>query len=323
MKQPLIEVKNLHVSFHYKNDRVQVIRGVDLQVVKGEIIGILGESGSGKTVTASTLSKLYEGVEGNLVEGEIYFDSIDILKASEKVMNTLRGKRIAYVFQNPTASLNPYRTIGKQLKSAQKNHQIATSYNRIIKALEEVGISEPEQVYSMYPSQLSGGQNQRIMIAQAILCEPDVLIADEPTSSIDASHCKKILDLLKELNLKYAMSIVLITHDFDVAKYICHRIMIMYGGLILEEGTIQEVFNKPLHPYTQELMKCVLSLEQADSAIYSLEGTPLTPLEFRNECPFYLRCSLKEAICKAALPKMQTVESRKVRCIRYESEENE
>jgi len=320
MLTPLIDVKNLRVSFDHRNELVQVVRGVDLHVYRGEIVGILGESGSGKTVTASSLCKLYEGIEGNVVEGDIIFDEINIVDASEKAMNKIRGKRIAYIFQNPSAALNPYRRIGSQLKSVQKNHKIPTSYNRIINVLKEVGIDEPEQVYTMYPTQLSGGQNQRIMIAQAILCEPDVLIADEPTSSIDASLSKKILDILLELNQKYVMSIILITHDFDVAKYMCHRGIIMYGGLVVEEGSIKEIFDKPLHPYTHELMKCVLSLDQNSTEIYSLDGSPLTPGEFKQECPFYARCSVREEKCTFDLPPMYSVESRKVRCIRYESE---
>jgi len=320
MVTPLIDVKNLKVSFDHRDESIQVVRGVDLQLYQGEIVGILGESGSGKTVTASSICKLYEGVEGNVVEGDITFDTKNLVKLSEKAMNKIRGKRIAYIFQNPSAALNPYRRIGKQLRSVQKNHNIPTSYQRIIKALKEVGIDEPEQVYSMYPTQLSGGQNQRIMIAQAILCEPDVLIADEPTSSIDASLSKKILDLLLDLNATYGLSIMLITHDFDVAKYMCHRVIILYGGLVVEEGRIHDIFHKPLHPYTRELMKCVLSIDQDNAEIYSLEGSPLTPKEFKQECPFYDRCSLRVEQCTIDLPPMYEVDSGKVRCVHYESE---
>lgn len=317
MPFPLLHVKNLKVSFFHKEQKLQVVRGFDLQLNKGEIVGILGESGSGKTVSASSIIKLYEQHEGMIDEGEIFFDLTDIRQANEKAMNKIRGRQIAYIFQNPAASLNPYKSIGKQLTNMLRNHRLPNSYSRIIQGLKEVGIDEPEQVYTMYPHQLSGGQNQRIMIAGAILCEPNILIADEPTSSIDASLSKKILDLLKELNQKYAMSILLITHDFDVAKYLCDRLIIMYGGLIMEEGTISEIFENPLHPYTAELLKCVLSLDNKNESIYSLDGSPIAPKDFKDECPFYQRCKESTPICQTMLPTMCVMDKRQVRCTKY------
>ncbi len=227
-------------------------------------------------------------------------------------------KRIAYIFQNPSQALNPYKRIGKQLESVLKAHRQPYSYPLICEALKEVGIDSPDTVYNMYPFQLSGGQNQRIMIALCILSKPDILIADEPTSSIDASLRKRILDLLIKVNKKYQMSIILITHDFDVAKYLCERIHIMYGGLIVEEGILKEVFHKPLHPYTNELIKCARSLDLGDENIYSLEGSPITPNEFRYECPFYLRCDKRMEKCLTKIPPIYTIESRKVRCMLYE-----
>lgn len=320
MTKPLIEIKNLKVSFLHNLQKTQVVRGVDLKLYPGEILGILGESGSGKTVTSSSILKLYSKEEASIDEGSIFFEGKDLIQMSEKDLNGIRGKKIAYIFQNPAAALNPYKRIGEQLKNIMKTHGISGGYNKVIHRLGEVGIDEPEQVYDMYPHQLSGGQNQRVMIAQALLCEPQVLIADEPTSSIDASLSRKILDLLKSLNHTYRMSIILITHDFDVAKYVCNRINIMYGGVIMEEGATEAIFKEPFHPYTSQLLKCVTSLDRDDSKVHVLNGAPITPQEFANECPFYSRCDKCKDVCKTDMPKLKTHEGRSVRCLFPESE---
>ncbi len=320
METTMLQIKDLKVSFHHQRTAVQVVRGVDLVLGKGEIVGLLGESGSGKTVTATSILRLYEKGESFVDGGEILFEGEDLLGLTERKMQKIRGKQIAYVFQNPTAALNPYKTIGRQLAALMKNHKLPHSPRRIVSALKEVGIDEPGKVYDMYPGQLSGGQNQRVMIAQAILCKPDLLIADEPTSAIDEALSQKILDLLAMLNQKYGMSILLITHDFDVARYLCQRLVILYGGLVVEEGSMDAIFHQPLHPYTEELLKCAISLEREDSAIHTLEGTPLTPGEFKEECPFHARCAVREAACLDGIPHMKTRGDRKVRCIRYDRE---
>lgn len=320
MARPLIEIKNLKISFFHNQQKTQVVRGVDLCLFPGEILGILGESGSGKTVTSSSILRLYSKGEASIDEGSIIFEGKDLLTIPEKELSAIRGKKIAYVFQNPTSALNPYKRIGQQLKNVMKTHNITGGYNKIIHRLEEVGIDEPEQVYDMYPHQLSGGQNQRVMIAQALLCEPQVLIADEPTSSIDASLSRKILDLLIRLNKTYQMSIILITHDFDVAKYVCSRVNIMYGGVLMEEGPIEAIFSDPLHPYTSQLLKCVTSLDQEDSKVHVLKGAPITPSEFAPECPFYPRCDKRMESCKNGLPTLTKTMERSVRCLYPESE---
>lgn len=328
MIKPLIQLKHVKVSFYHKHEAIQVVRGVSIDVYPGEIVGILGESGSGKTVAATSILRLHEPGESTVDAGEIYFENRDLLQLSEREMLAIRGKRIAYIFQNPSAALNPYKTIGRQLQSLLKNHKIAATFEDILGALEEVGIDNPEQVYSMYPGQLSGGQNQRIMIAQAILCKPDLLIADEPTSAIDASLSRKVLNLLKSLNQKYGMSILIITHDFDVAKYLCHRLVIMYGGLVMESGGMSDIFAKPLHPYTEALMKCALSLDEeviaSERVVYALEGTPLTPKEFKDGCPFFNRCGVRQGICDTSMPEMSLVPDLEselehaVRCVRFQ-----
>lgn len=315
MKEKLIEVKNLKVSFLNGNKSVQIIRGFDIHLYKGEILGILGESGSGKTVSSSTLLKLMDKDEGTIDAGEILFKGKDILKLNENELEELRGKSISYVFQDPSQALNPYKRIGKHLIGILKNHGLPYSKRIVINSLKEVGLDDPETIYDMYPFQLSGGQNQRIMICQCIICKPDLLIADEPTSSVDASLRKKILELLIQINKKFNMAIMIITHDFDIVKYLCDRLVIMYGGVVVEEGKITDVLEEPLHPYTKELIKCARSLDLHEETLYFLEGMPLTPHEFRNECPFYKRCKIRTEECLAGIPEMQEIENRIVRCL--------
>jgi len=318
MMEKLLDVKDLRVSFYGDKGSVQVVRGFDISLHKGEVVGILGESGSGKTVSSSSIIKLVDESLGRIDSGEAIFKDKDLLKLSEKELKGIRGNEISYVFQNSSAALSPYKRIGKQLGEVLKTHGLPDSKDHILKTLEEVGLEDGERIFHMYPFQLSGGQNQRIMIAQCILCSPELLIADEPTSSIDASLQKTILDLLRDISTRNQMSVIIITHDFGVAKYLCDRLMVMYGGLVLEEGAIDEILNSPLHPYTQELMRCARSLAEDDETMYTIEGAPPTPYQFRDECPFYSRCSLREDACREGIPERTDIDGRKVRCIKYE-----
>ncbi len=316
MSEKLLEVKKLKVSLYNDGSKLPIIRGFDISLNRGEIIGILGESGSGKTVSISSIIRLYDTDEGSLDGGSIIFDDADLTKKSEKELEKIRGDKIAYVFQNPTQALHPYKRIGKQLQTLLKVHEISREKDIILEALREVGLSDPELIYDKYPSQLSAGQNQRIMIAGCILCKPDLLIADEPTSSIDASLRKKILDLFIYINKKYNISIIVVTHDFDIVKYLCSRLIIMYGGLNVEQGGLDEVLKSPLHPYTQELIACAQSLDSGNEILYSLEGRPPIPLEFEDSCPFYNRCKFKQAECLERIPESLEINGRRVRCIK-------
>jgi peptide/nickel transport system ATP-binding protein len=318
MKNKLIEVTDLKVSFFHETGKVQVVRGFDMSLDSGEIIGILGESGSGKTVSATSMLKLEEDDVGIIDSGEVIFKGMHLLDLSETELRKIRGNRISYIFQNASSALNPFKRIGKQLTEVLKNHKLAYSKELVLQTLVEVGIEDADTVYDMYPFQLSGGQNQRIMIAQCIISRPDLLIADEPTSSIDASLRKIVLDVLKEINRKTRMSIIIITHDFDVAKYLCDRLVIMYGGLVVEEGTIDEIFADPLHPYTKELIICAGSLTRGDDIVYTLEGSPPSPFQFRDECPFANRCKVSLPECSSEIPRTLEIAGRKVRCVRYE-----
>jgi peptide/nickel transport system ATP-binding protein len=310
----LLKINNLEVSFKKGKNPVKIIRGFDLLLEKGEIVGVIGESGSGKTVSSRMIAGLFEKDESSLDAGNIIFKGKNLSELDEKEMNRIRGREISYVFQNPAMSLNPYKKIGKQLEDFLDTHSIEYSKDSILKTLGEVGISRPETVMEMYPFQLSGGQNQRIMICQAILGKPDLLIADEPTTAIDAMLRKKVLDILIDINKKYGMAILLITHNFDVAKYICDKLVIMYGGLVVEQGPLKRLLENPMHPYTDELIKCASSLDSRESRLYSLEGSPLAPSYFKDECPFYERCKYREASCTDRIPDVIEISGGSTRC---------
>ncbi|HAE43826.1 MAG TPA: ABC transporter ATP-binding protein [Clostridiales bacterium] len=316
MNDNLIIIQNLKISFYHENGRIQVVRGFDLSMDNGEIIGILGESGSGKTVSATSILRLEDEAD-SIDSGTIFYKGKNLVELTEKEYRKIRGNQISYVFQNASNALNPYKKIGLQLTEVLRNHKLLYSRSIVVDVLKEVGIEEADTVFDMYPFQLSGGQNQRIMIAQGIISKPDLLIADEPSSSIDASLRKTVLDLLKNINQKSGMAIILITHDFDEAKYLCDRLIIMYGGLVMEEGFVSDIFENPLHPYTGELIKCASSLSRGDNPVYALEGTAPTPLQFTDECPFFARCKQRLPECILGIPEMIVMDNRKVRCIRY------
>lgn len=310
-----LNIKDLKVSFRNNGGFLQVIRGVDIELNEGEILGILGESGSGKTVTASTILRLIEDDTYRIDSGSIVFNNKELIGLNDKEMRDIRGKKISYVFQDPTGALNPYKSIGKQLKEVLKVHGESFSKEKIIQGLKKVGIDNGEVIYNMYPWQLSGGLCQRVVIAMSTLCSPEIIIADEPTAAIDASLQKKVLDLFKDIHKKNNTSIIIITHDFDVVKYTCNKVVIMYGGLVMEEGETEEVLKSPKHPYTKELIKCVESLNKNEKELYSLDGKAPSPEEFKNQCPFYDRCKYRNDKCLEKIPDFKIVGNRKFRCV--------
>lgn len=311
----VLVLKDLRVSFNYQGKSIQVVRGVDFEVPKGKIVGILGESGSGKTITALSILGMIRHDDGNYDSGSIYYKGEDILKYSEKQMMKIRGKEIYYIFQNPVASLNPFKRVGNQIEEVLKQHGMDYSKEIVIEAMGDVGIDNAEVVYNMYPAQLSGGQCQRIGLAMCIVLRPKIIIADEPTSAIDASIQKKVIGLLKDINSKYNTTMIIITHDFDVARIMCDEIVIMYGGLVMENGETKDILENPLHPYTKDLINCVNSLKGSGERLYTLEGSALNPMEFTDSCPFYDRCKGRTDRCKEGIPKLIDINNeRKVRC---------
>ncbi len=303
----IIEIKDLKVAF----DGVEVIRGVDFQIKKGEIHGILGESGSGKTVTAFSIAKLHDN---STYSGEILFDSESILEMNENKLSTIRGYDITYIFQNPHEAFDPNKRLDKQLKEAMYIHGLQPDLNEIYSVLNSVGLNNPELIIKKYPYQLSGGECQRMMIGMSLLCEPQVIIADEPTSAIDASIKKQIVELLKDINQKYGTTIILISHDMDLVEDICNSMSIMYGGLVMEQGAVDKILDDPIHPYTKALIDCTNSLNDTSDRLVTLRGLPLSPDQYQDSCPFYERCLNRIDLCKEGIPKMMNYNYRNYRC---------
>lgn len=259
----LLKVKNLKIAFHGSGESIEVVHGIDFSVAgSGQTVAILGESGSGKSVTCLSLTNLLPQAPSCTVSGEILFAEKDILRMSGKELRKIRGAGIAYIFQEPSASLNPVFTVGYQIKEAVLLHRpdLSDAKARTIELLELVGIRDAAQRYSAYPHEMSGGMQQRVMIAMALACEPKLLVADEPTTALDVTIQAQIIDLLRELRSKLGMSIILITHNFGIVKGFADEVLVMYQGNIVERGTVDTVLSTPQHPYTKALIACIPKL---------------------------------------------------------------
>ena len=300
MKEPLLNIKDLKVSFFNNSGEVKVIRGVSFDLQKGEVLGVVGESGSGKSVTSMSIIKLLKGT-GQITNGEIIYKGEDIVKKSEKEMMKIRGNDIAMIFQDPMTSLNPVFTVGSQISDVIRRHQglsKAKSREKAIEMLKMVGIPSPEERYSNYPHEFSGGMRQRAIIAMALSCEPDLLIADEPTTALDVTIQAQILQLLMELKEKIDTSIILITHDLGVVANTCSRVIVMYGGLIMEEGTVDDIFYKPMHPYTKGLLQSLPKKNTEErQRLIPIKGNPPDLAKIVSGCPFKERCPHAVDIC--------------------------
>ncbi|GAB6108474.1 ABC transporter ATP-binding protein [Fusibacter bizertensis] len=305
MADKLLEVKNLKTSFFTHVGEVQAVRGVSFDLNTGEALGIVGESGSGKSVTSMSLMKLLQ-YPGVIKEGEVLFEGVNLVPKSEKEMRKIRGNDIAMIFQDPMTSLNPVYTIGNQIIEAILEHQNVSkdqARQKAIKMLELVGIPSPATRIDNYPHEFSGGMRQRAMIAIALSCEPKLLIADEPTTALDVTIQAQILELMKDLKEKINTSIILITHDLGVVADLCSRIIVMYGGLIMEEGSASQVFYSPKHPYTMGLLKSIPKLHKKNKdRLIPIEGTPPDLVKPPTGCPFYARCDYAMKICKEQQP---------------------
>jgi len=310
MGQKILDVKNLKTSFFTHLGEVQAVRGVSFDLNKGEALGIVGESGSGKSVTSMSIMKLLQ-YPGKVKEGEIIFKGEDIAKRSNKEMMSIRGDEIAMIFQDPMTSLNPVYTIGNQIMEGLIKHQQLSKADAKVKAIDMlrmVGIPSPEERIKNYPHEFSGGMRQRAMIAIALACQPDLLIADEPTTALDVTIQAQIIELLKELKDKVDTSIILITHDLGVVADVCSRIIVMYGGLVMEEGKAEDIFYEPKHPYTMGLIKSIprLDLDEKQRLI-PIPGTPPDLLKPPVGCPFASRCPYTMTICLENQPQYYQV----------------
>ena len=289
----LLKVKNLETSFFTENGEVQSVRGVSFSINEGEVCGIVGESGSGKSVTAKSIISLI-GPPGKIKNGDILLEGVNLLRMSEKELRAIRGNQIAMISQDPMSSLNPVIKIGKQMTEIIVRHQKVSKKEAKklgIELLKEVGISSPEERFKQYPHELSGGMKQRVMIAMAISCKPKLLIADEPTTALDVTIQAQILELMKELKDKTNTAILLITHDLGVVAQNCSRVLVMYGGLIMEEGPVIDIFQNPKHPYTEGLLQSLPKISDGlKERLKPIEGTTPNLLNPPSGCPFADRC---------------------------------
>ncbi|MDF2698773.1 MAG: transporter ATP-binding protein [Haloplasmataceae bacterium] len=311
MKNNILEVKNLKTSFYTHLGEVQAIRGISFTVSDGEILGIVGESGSGKSVTALSILQLLI-YPGKIKEGNILFNGKDLLSLKDHEMRHIRGNEISMIFQDPMTSLNPVYTIGNQIDEVLKVHQSLTRLERkerTIELLELVGIPDPVKRRKCYPHEFSGGMRQRAMIAMALACEPQLLIADEPTTALDVTIQAQILNIMKKINKEKNNSTILITHDLGVVAETCDRVIVMYGGLIMEQGTIEHIFKNPSHPYTLGLLRSLPNIKRNNKEkLIPIKGTPPDLLYPPKGCPFAARCDKAMNICNHQLPDLFEIE---------------
>ena len=296
---PLLEVKDLHTSFFTDAGEVKAVNGVSFNLDHGKVLGIVGESGSGKSVTAYSIMQILAGT-GKIVSGSIKVDGQELVGAGEKVMKTIRGNKISIIFQDPMTSLNPTYTIGHQLMEAIVLHTDRNkkqAYDRAVEMLRLVNINEPEKRMDQYPFEFSGGMRQRIMIAMALACEPDILIADEPTTALDVTIQAQILELMQSLQKELGMAIIMITHDLGVVAQMCDEVIVMYAGSICEQGTADEIFYNPCHEYTKGLMRSIPTVDNDGERLEPISGTPIDLLNMPKGCPFAPRCDAAMKIC--------------------------
>ncbi len=295
----LLEVKDLHTSFYTPAGEVKAVNGVSFFLDHGKVLGIVGESGSGKSVTAYSVMQILEKT-GKIVSGSIKFNGEELVGAGEKTMKNIRGNKISIIFQDPMTSLNPTYTIGRQLMEAILLHTDRNkkqAHDRAVEMLRLVNVNEPEKRMKQYPYELSGGMRQRVMIAMALACEPDILIADEPTTALDVTIQAQILELMQSLQKEMGMAIIMITHDLGVVAQMCDEVIVMYAGSICEQGTADEIFYNPKHEYTKGLMRSIPTLDNDDEKLQPITGTPIDLLNMPKGCPFAPRCDAAMKIC--------------------------
>ncbi|HJV44929.1 MAG TPA: ABC transporter ATP-binding protein [Bacillota bacterium] len=289
---------------------VPAVNRVDLYMKKGEVLGIVGESGCGKSVTSLSIMRLIASPQGRIEEGSILFKGEDLVGVSEKRLRRMRGNEMAMIFQEPMTSLNPVYTIGNQMGETVRLHRKLSkkdALNHSIEMLKKVGIPRPEQIVREYPHHLSGGMRQRVMIAMAISCEPELLIADEPTTALDVTIQAQILDLMRKLNKDSGTTILMITHDLGVVAEMCDRVVVMYAGRVVEEGEVQRIFKNPQHPYTMGLIQSVPHLKEKRNRLYSIPGSVPNPVNLPIGCSFAPRCEYVMGPCLEEMPELVEV----------------
>lgn len=324
MTEKLLEVKDLRTHFRLEDKTIYAVNGISFSIDKKEVVALIGESGSGKSVTALSIMGIVPQPPGVIKSGVIEFEGEDLLKKREKEMRCIRGNKISMICQDPMNSLNPMLTIGFQIKECLTIHKKASgkvAKEKVIEILKKIEMPDPNETYDSYPYKLSGGMRQRVMIAMALICNPKLLIADEPTTALDVTIQAEILDLIKRLKDEFDTSVLLITHDLGVVTEMADKIIVMYGGKIMEIAPTAKLYTNPSHPYTIGLMLCIPRLNSNKEKLYTIEGS-VPDMSFEQEgCEFYERCNKKMIICKDRKPELIEIEKDHfVRCFIHQQE---
>ncbi len=307
---PLLEVRDLHVEFHTRDGVAKAVNGVSYSVNAGETLAVLGESGSGKSVTAQAIMGILDMPPGKIPSGEILFQGTDLLKLPAEEYRKIRGSKIAMIFQDALSSLNPVHTVGAQLGEMFRVHRGMSKKDSLAKAVElmdRVKIPAAKARVGDYPHQFSGGMRQRIMIAMAMALEPDLIIADEPTTALDVTVQAQVMDLLAELQREMNMGLILITHDLGVVADVADKIAVMYGGRIVETAPVHEIYKRPAHPYTRGLLDSIPRLDQKGQELYAIKGLPPNLLNIPSGCAFNPRCPKAQDVCRTDVPALHRV----------------
>ena len=322
----LLEVRDLHTSFFTPVGEVKAVNGISFNLDHGKVLCIVGESGSGKSVTAYSVMQILEKT-GKIMSGSIKVDGKELVGLPEREMKNIRGNRISIIFQDPMTSLNPTYTIGHQLMEAillHTNRNKKQAYDRAVEMLKLVNVNEPEKRMKQYPFEFSGGMRQRVMIAMALACEPDILIADEPTTALDVTIQAQILELMQSLQKELGMAIIMITHDLGVVAQMCDEVIVMYAGSICEQGTADEIFYNPKHEYTKGLIRSIPTVDNDGEKLQPISGTPIDLLNMPAGCPFAPRCENAMKIClHQRCPRMQINDDHQAACWMTAKEELE
>jgi len=319
-REKLLEVKNLGITLYTDRGALPAVQNVDFTIYKGETLGVVGESGCGKSMTALSLMRLIPSPPGKITSGEINYKGEDLTKVSMDKMRSIRGNEISMIFQEPMTSLNPVMTVGKQIMEAilihqDKNKQQAKEH--ALEMIKMVGIAMPEKVFASYPHQLSGGMRQRIMIAMALACQPALLICDEPTTALDVTIQAQILKLINQMREEMGTSVLLITHDMGVISEMADHVIVMYTGVVVEYAPVRSLFVSPMHPYTIGLMKSIPSLDEDVDELETIHGSVPMLHELPKGCFFHPRCPYAKDICRNKMPDLYDVNDHQVRCFRY------